>query len=313
VSSGLARSVQTRLVRLAHSQDVDPNHVLTRYATERLLYRLSRSPHVERFVLKGALLLHVWLGEATRPTRDADLLGFGQLDPDALVETFEEICALPVEVDGLAFDTGSIRVVPIRAEDAYGGQRVTLLAYLGPARIRVQVDVGVGDTVVPDPEWIDYPGLLDAPSPRLRAYRRETAIAEKVHAMVVLGSRNSRLRDFFDLYSLASRSSFDGERLTSALAATFARRRTDIPVETPIALTLAFATLDGKKAQWQGFLRRSRLGASPALPDVLERVGDFIAPVLAALGSGECFSGTWPPGGPWRGHRIKAIEDESRA
>src|SRR5262249_9762553 len=152
--------------------------------------RLSRSPHAERFVLKGALLLLVWLGETIRPTRDADLLGYGDLDAGALARTMAEICAVDVEPDGLLFDTNSIRVAPIRPGDACGGQRVTLLARLGPARLRVQVDVGSGDAVFPEPEWLDYPSLLDLQRPRLRAYRPETAVAEKVHAMVVLGSKN---------------------------------------------------------------------------------------------------------------------------
>ena len=300
MSSGLARSVQTRLVRHAHSLDMDPNLVLSRYATERLLYRLSRSRHADRFVLKGALLLLVWLGEQTRPTRDADLLGFGDLDAEGLARTFEEICTLNVEPDALVFDTASIRVVPIRREDAYGGQRVTLTGYLGPARLRVQVDVGIGDDVVPEPEWIDYPSLLDLPTPRLRAYRPETAIAEKVHAMVELGSRNSRLRDFFDLHALSSSVAFDGDTLARALTATFARRGTAIPIETPIALTSAFAEVEGKQAQWQGFLRRSRLDGLPPLPAVIESAALFVGPLLLALGRGEPFSGAWLPGGPWQ-------------
>jgi hypothetical protein len=151
LSSGLAQSVQTRLVRQAKSLDIDANFVLARYAAERLLYRLSRSPYADQFVLKGALLLLVWLGETIRPTRDADLLLLGDLDAGVLQTIFEEICSIAVEPDALIFDTESIRVVPIRPEDAYGGQRVSLLAHLGPARLRVQVDVGLGDAVVPEP------------------------------------------------------------------------------------------------------------------------------------------------------------------
>ena len=111
------------------------------------------------------------------------LLGFGEAGTGDLAATFAEICAVVVEPDGLVFDTASIRVAAIRPEDAYGGQRVTLVAHLGSARLRVQVDVGIGDAVTPDPEWLDYPSLLDLPRPRLRVYRRETAIAEKVHAI----------------------------------------------------------------------------------------------------------------------------------
>lgn len=300
MNGGLAQSVQVRLVRHAKAIEVDPNLVLTRYATERLLYRLSRSSHAERFVLKGALLLLVWLGETIRPTRDADLLGFGELDAETLARTFAEIIANPVEPDGLVFDAGSMRVTAIRPEDAYGGQRLTLLARLGPARLRVQVDVGIGDAVTPEPEWLDYPSLLDLPRPRLRAYRPETAIAEKVHAMVVLGSKNSRMRDFFDVDALAVHRSFEGPVLADAVRATFTRRRTEFSSETPIGLTQAFVEVEGKRAQWTGFVRRSRLTAAPAsLEAVVERLAAFIGPLLAALARGESFVAKWAPGGPW--------------
>jgi hypothetical protein len=288
-------------VRHAKALDVDPNLVLARFATERLLYRLSRSRHADRFVLKGALLLLVWLGEAIRPTRDADLLGFGDLDPDGIGRTFTEVCAVEVEPDGIRFDAGSIRVTAIRPEDAYGGQRVTLLGHLGPARLRVQVDVGIGDAVFPEPEWLDFPSLLDLPRPRLRAYRPETAIAEKLHAMVVLGSKNSRMRDFFDIHALAMHGQFDGERLAGAVRATFERRRTTILADPPIALTAAFAEIEGKRAQWAGFVRKSRLASAPSdLASVIGGVAAFAGPVLAAAARGKAFSGSWPPGGPWR-------------
>ena len=302
MSSGLVRSVHVRLIQHAKALGVDPNLVLARYATERLLYRISVSSHGERFVLKGGLLLLVWLGEAIRPTRDVDLLGYGDLRADALAATFREVCAVDVEPDGLTFDASSIRVVAIRAEDPYGGQRVTLTAYLGSARLRIQVDVGVGDAVTPEPEWLEYPSLLDLPRPRLRAYRPETAIAEKVHAMVVLGSKNSRMRDFFDVHALASHREFDGTNLARALRATFERRDTPIPTATPLALTPAFAELEGKRAQWAGFLRRSRLPASMAdFGAVIAGVATFIAPILAAISRSEPFAGDWPPQGPWGG------------
>ncbi|HEX6813324.1 MAG TPA: nucleotidyl transferase AbiEii/AbiGii toxin family protein [Planctomycetota bacterium] len=301
MTTGLAHSVQVRLVRHAKQVGIDPNNVLARYACERLLYRLSKSPHADRFVLKGALLLLVWLGEAIRPTRDADLLGFGDLDPESLRRIFADVCALAVEPDGLDFDSGSLHVGPIRIEDAYGGQRVEMLARLGKARLRVQVDVGIGDAVVPEPQWIDYPSLLDMPRPRLRAYRPETTIAEKLHAMVELGSRNSRMRDFFDVRALAAAHAFDGAVLGNAIVSTFARRRTPVPTEMPIALTSAFAAIEGKGAQWSGFVRR--LPGSSASSDfeaVIAAVAAFAGPVLLAVGRGNPFGKTWPPGGPWR-------------
>jgi len=161
---GIARSVQVRLARHAREIGVDPNLVLARYAVERFLYRLSRSAHAEQFVLKGALLLLVWLGEALRPTRDADLLGFGELSDDALVKIFKEVCTVAVEPDAATFLPDSARVEAIREEDADGGRRVTLRARLGVARLTVQVDIGIGDVVTPPPQWLEYPSPRPAPS-----------------------------------------------------------------------------------------------------------------------------------------------------
>ena len=300
-SAALAQSVQVRLVRHAKMLGVDPNLILTRFAMERFLYRLSRSPEVERFVLKGALLLLVWLGETIRPTRDADLLGFGDLSDEALARTFREVCAVGVEPDAMVYLPDSIRVAAIRPEDAYGGKRVTLQSRLGQARLRVQVDVGIGDAVIPEPVWLDYPCLLDLPRARLRAYRPETAIAEKFHAMVTLGSKNSRMRDFFDIDALAARQSFDGQALVDALWATFERRRTDVPSGLPLALTPAFPASSEKQAQWAGFVKKNRLSSAPAdLGQVVERLALFLAPVVTAAQRCAAMDLVWPPGGPWR-------------
>jgi hypothetical protein len=279
---GLPVSIQTRLVRHAKEIGVDPNLVLTRYATERILYRLSRSPHADRFVLKGALLMLVWLGETIRPTRDADLLGFGDLSEQSLASIFRELCAAHVEPDGLEYLSSSIRVAPIRADDVYGGLRVTIEARLGNAGLPVQIDVGVGDAVVPEPDWLDYPALLDLPRPRLRAYRPETAIAEKLHAMVVLGEANSRMRDFFDIFALAKHQEF-GNDLVQAVRATFQRRGTAIPGELPVALTAGFSALPAKRERWRGFLTKNRLVSAPAdLSEVVAFLGGFLELVIRA-------------------------------
>ena len=300
-TDGLAQSVHTRLVRHAQSLGVDVNLVLTRFATERLLYRLSRSPHAERFVLKGALLMLVWFGEAVRPTRDADLLGSGDLSDEALVDIFRDVCAVKVEPDAMTYLQDSIRLAAIRAEDVYGGRRLTLIAQLGSARLRVQIDVGLGDAVSPPPEWLDYPSLLDLPRPRLRAYRRETVIAEKVRAMVVLGTKNSRLRDFFDVYMLAKSHPFNGELLVGAMQATFERRRTAIPEELPVALTSEFAAMREKQTQWRAFLRKNGLGSAPSeFGQVTKSLAEFLGPVINAAGDEAPLAKTWKPGGPWK-------------
>ena len=276
---GLARSVQVRLARHAKTIGVDPNLVLTRYAVERFLYRLSRSPYAERFVLKGALLLLVWLGEALRPTRDADLLGFGDLSEASLAEIFRDVCGVQVDADGMTYLSDTVRVEPIRAEDDYGGQRVTLQARMGAARLSVQVDIGIGDVVTPAPEWLEYPSLLDLPRPRLRAYPRETVIAEKLHAMEYLGLRNSRMKDYFDIYALLREGKTDVTWLAGAIAATFARRQTALPERMPQGLSDEFAGDTAKQTQWKQFLAKNRLEA-PALGQVILDIRNLIAEPL---------------------------------
>lgn len=296
-ASPLAQSVQTRLVRVAKELQVDPNLIFSRYAAERLLHRLAQSPHADRFVLKGAMMLVVWLGDIIRPTRDVDLLGFGDLRDEAVVGTFREIATTDVEADGVVFDSKSVTIARIREEDAYGGRRVMLSGHLGSVRLRVQIDIGIGDAVFPDPEWIEYPSLLDLPKPKLKAYRPETAIAEKLHAMVTLGSKNSRMRDFFDIRALARAEAFDGERLARAIRTTFDRRRERISKE-PLALTHAFAEVDGKRDQWNAFLHKNAL-PHEELDAVIREIAGFLLPVLSSITASVPFDKVWVPRGPW--------------
>ncbi len=241
-----------------------------------------------------------WFGETVRPTRDADLLGFGDLSDEALVTIFRDLCAMEAEPDAMAYHQDSIRVAAIRDEDAYGGRRVTLRGQLGSARLRVQVDVGLGDAVSPQPEWLDYPSLLDLPRPRLRAYRPETVIAEKVHAMVLLGPNNSRMRDFFDVYMLAQFQAFNGDLLAGALRATFERRRTAIPDGLPMALTPEFSARREQQTQWRAFLAKSGLTSAPSsFEEVTERLAQFMEPVIHAARTDKSFIKSWQGGGTW--------------
>ena len=297
---GLAQSVQTRLLNHARATDTDPNSVLARYGLERFLHRLARSTHADRFVLKGGMLLRVWLGETSRPTRDADLLGYGDCSTRELQRVFRDVCSVAVEPDGVSYSPGSVRAAAIRSEDAYGGQRIRLRGLLGRAQLTVQIDVGIGDAVTPKPVLIDYPSLLDFPRPRLRAYWAETTIAEKLHAITTLGMANSRMRDFFDIYELARRREFDGATLASAIRSTFARRRTPIRPGLPPALTRVFGADDDKQTQWRAFLRKNRLLDAPvALLTAIESIAGFLGPVLASEGAGRKFAGHWPAGDRW--------------
>lgn len=260
--------------------------VLVRYAIERLLYRLSVSKYADRFVLKGALLFHVWGYENPRPTRDADLLGAGMNDPQHLLGVFREICGLPAE-DGTLYELDGIRAEAIAEDKVYVGVRVSLWARLHNARIPVQVDIGFGDAITPNPEAVLYPTLLDFPAPRLRAYPVYTLVAEKFHAMVALGARNSRMRDFWDIWAIGRHEKLDANTLAQAIAATFARRQTACPPELPLALTEEFLSIPGKQEQWNAFLRRSRLSDDHlSLAQAQAVIAALIGPVLAALRRG---------------------------
>ena len=273
-------SVRQRLLNLAHARGQPMELLLTRYALERLLHRLSLSPHRERFVLKGAMLLATWFDEPHRATRDVDLLGYGDAAEDALLATFREIMAVEAD-DGVTFDLKGLRIEAIREEVEYVGWRLRTTAALAGARIPITVDIGFGDAVEPGVEDIDLPVLLDLPSPYLRAYPPETVVAEKFHAMVALGRANSRMKDYYDVWMLTSAFELDPERLRRAILATFARRSTAIPAEVPDGLSDAFATDPGKQRQWDAFARNLS-GSVPGLGlivgDLRQRLSVFLAP-----------------------------------
>ena len=269
-------SVRARLLTLARQKGQAFDLLLTRYANERLLHRLSLSPHRSRFVLKGAMLMSTWFDDPHRPTRDVDFLGYGDSAPDAMLATFREICAIEVN-DGMVFDIDALRVELIREELAYGGLRLRTTGALAGARITVTIDIGFGDAIEPGLDEVNLPVLLDLPQPRLRVYARETVIAEKFQAMVMLGLANSRMKDFYDVWILSRSYEFDDDRLPRAIAATFERRGTAIPREAPLALTQAFAFDSGKQRQWAAFVRDLAIDI-PALETVVTDLAGFLMP-----------------------------------
>mgnify|MGYP001168640428 FL=1 len=279
MNPGLAASVHARLLTRTKERGEDFNLTLTRYAVERFLYRLSISELRERFWLKGALLFDLWFDVPHRPTRDADFLGFGPQDAAVLGDSVRTICNIQAD-DGMVFDAGSIVIEEIREDTRYGGLRVRLVGLLGKARSTVQLDVGYGDAVTPGPEEIAYPVLLDdQPAPRLLAYPRASAAAEKLEAIVSIGMANSRMKDYFDLRALAREGVLDAAALAAAVAATFARRGTAFPTELPLGLSDEFAKDATRLAQWKAFLGKNRLDA-PELAQVVAEVRDFVADPL---------------------------------
>lgn len=233
MTRNLVQSIHQRLLNAARERGEELQLMLTRYGLERLLYRLTQSSHAGEFVLKGAMLFQLWTGQTYRSTRDLDLLGHGAPSAERLAKLFAEVCSISVADDGLTFAADAIRAGPIKEGDEYQGIRIHIDARLGNARIRLQIDVGFGDAVTPAPQAVSYPTLLEFPAPRLLAYPRETVVAEKFQAMTVLGIANSRMKDFYDLWTLARQFSFEGATLSAAIEATFDRRKTPLPTDAP--------------------------------------------------------------------------------
>ncbi len=296
----MAASIHQRLLNFAKERNRPFNEVLQYYAMERFLYRLAHSKHGEKFVLKGALMLGVWKAPVSRPTMDIDLLGRMDNSIETLTTVARDVCVEKVEPDGLTFDQDTVTGERIAEDADYAGVRVRLLGMLGNARINIQVDVGFGDVVHPAPRVTAYPTILDLPAPRLRAYSRETSVAEKFEAMVKLGLLNSRMKDFFDIWLLCQQYEFDGKTLATAIARTFAHRETMIS-PNPEAFTPAFSNLPAKQAQWRAFIRRTRLQRPPAdFAEVVQTISGFLQPLAKALAAGKSFGGKWTAAGPWR-------------
>ncbi|MDP3024002.1 MAG: nucleotidyl transferase AbiEii/AbiGii toxin family protein [candidate division Zixibacteria bacterium] len=295
----VAASVHQRLLNKAHETGRSFNELLQYFAMERFLYRLSKSPHAKKFVLKGALMFTVWKAPLSRPTMDIDLLGSTDKRIEAITSLTREICSEDVEPDGIVFDADSIRGEHITEDADYEGVRLRFIGHLGNARIVMQLDIGFHDIVVPAAKLISYPIILDLPIPKLRGYSMESMIAEKFEAMVKLGKVNSRMKDFFDIWYLSRQFNFDGELLVTAVNKTFTNRGTKVPAQ-PIALTSDFAREPDRQNQWSSFIRRTRLENIPGrLTDVVAEISSFLSPLCNALASGKSFRGIWKAPGPW--------------
>ncbi len=285
-------SIHQRLLNGARDRGEDFQLTLLRYGAERLLYWLCQSPHAERFVLKGALLLLLWPDQLYRPTRDVDLESYGDATPEHLREVFRSVCRQPCPEDALRFDEDSVAGEEIRAAQESGGVRVTLPAWLGRARIRLQVDVGFGDAITPSPRLQDFPTLLSLPAPRILTYPIETVIAEKFEAIVRLGRANSRMKDFRDLITFARRSEFDGELLCRAVSATFARRAADLE-DLDEVLESEFDEGSTLGQRWRAYCRTSATGeATETHAEIGGELIRFLEPLGDAL-RGSAAPGHW--------------------
>lgn len=301
----VAASVRQRLANAAREQGTDFQRLLVRYAVERLLYRISRSSLHDSFILKGAMLFTTWTEAPFRATGDLDLLGVGANDATTASAYFAALCADGAAADDLHLDDGlrfiadSVKVEAMREEEQYPGLRVKMEARLKTTRIPVQIDIGYGDAVHPEPLEIAFPKLLpELPTANIRAYPPATVVAEKFEAMVRFDAQTGRLKDHYDLWAIACTFPFKRSELAAAIRKTFERRKTALPSVWPGCLTDDFAARDDKLAQWKAFLTRTQPTLMP--PDfgnLLEALRAFLEPVglIAAEGTAEL----WTPGKGW--------------
>ena len=295
----IAASIRERLLIKARETNRPFGELLQYFAMERFLYRLSKSRFADNFVLKGALMLTVWEAPVTRPTMDIDLLGRIENSTETITKVIKEICIQEVNPDGIVYDTDKVEAERIAEDADYEGIRIRFRGSLDAARFVIQLDIGFGDVIVPSPESMNYPTILDLPAPQLRGYSRESTIAEKFEAMVKLGILNSRMKDFFDIWLMSHEFDFDGNILAEAITKTFSTRGTKIPAE-PLALTDAFAKDATKANQWRGFVRKNRLSEIPKdLPEVTASIGALLKPISESLATGKVFKSTWKAPGPW--------------
>lgn len=275
MTKNIGESVRSRLKNIAIKEGSDFNAILTRYGLERLLYRIGESEYSNQFLLKGALLFNLWYDMPHRPTKDIDLLGFGDNDLAYIKQTFSKICSISAD-DGINFLSESVTVDTIKKDGGYTGARVELFGELAKAKIKIQIDIGYGDAVTPGPIDAHYPVLLnDLPAPKIRTYPIYTVIAEKLHAIALLGMANSRLKDYLDLYVLLSNEQIDSKVLAKAIQATFTRRGMSLPEALPIGLTDEFANDPSRVSMWIAFLRKNELEQKP-LTEVIAVIRDLI-------------------------------------
>lgn len=279
--SNIGASVRQRLLNLRDKTGEDFNALLTQFAIERFLYRLSRSSLADRIVLKGAMLFRVWSGSLHRPTKDVDLLGFGEATTSAVAAMIREIINTAVEDDGILFDADSMQAEEIRENQEYGGIRATFTATLDEAVIPLQADVGFGDAITPAAEVRGYPVLIDMAAPRLRMYPVETVIAEKLEAAVKLGMINSRMKDFYDLLVIFRHYPYDNRLLARAVAETFGRRGTPLPRTVPPGLSDEFGSDPTAKRLWREFLTRTQLVSEQSdFKEVIRTIRERLWPTI---------------------------------
>ena len=298
-TKNIAASVHQRLLNKSRESSRPFNELLQHFAIERFIYRLSKSPHADRFILKGALMFAAWIGSISRPTMDIDLLGKIENNLELIRTVIKDACTMEVENDGIIFHKDTVTAISITEDAAYKGARVMLRGNLGKIKIFLRIDIGFGDVIIPGPIKVKYPVLLDYPPPELDGYTMESTVAEKFQAMVKLGLLNSRMKDFYDIWFLSQMFNFKGETLVEAIEKTFEKRKTPLPKE-PTIFTPSFMRDENKQAQWQGFINKTKLGDAPAsFENMIAGIKVFLQPVVASITDQQTFRFFWAASGPW--------------
>ena len=298
-TKNIAASVHQRLLNKARESSRPFNEILQHFAIERFIYRLSKSPHTDRFILKGALMFSAWTGSMSRPTMDIDLLGNIENSTDLIVAVFKDACETEVENDGIVFHKDTVTATRITEDADYKGVRVLLRGNLSSIRLFLQIDIGFGDVIIPKPDIVKYPVLLDFPPPELYGYTMESTVAEKFQAMVKLGLLNSRMKDFYDIWFLSRRFDFKGDTLIEAIEKTFEKRKTPL-ISEPSIFNPTFIKDNTKQVQWQGFIKKTNLtGAPPSFEDVAAGIKIFLQPVAVSMINRQTFRLFWVAPGPW--------------
>ena len=292
MSGNNAASIKARLKNIANKERKQFDFILMLYFVERLLFRLSISNYRDQFVLKGGLLLYLIMNEKARATKDIDLLAKETASNlDLLRDIFADIAIAPSD-DAVTYDTDNITAERIKEDADYEGVRIKIVARLGTMRKSLQFDIGFGDVVVPQPETLEYPTLLEMDKPVIKAYSKESVIAEKFEAMLYLAELNSRMKDFYDIYSLCTSFDFEGRILYEAILQTISRRNTHTPKE-PTIFNKDFANSKGKATQWGAFKRRTSISDNVEFPEIVRIIGIFIEPVYECIINDKEFFGHW--------------------
>ena len=277
-------SVKNKLLNISRVSGRDYNLVVTRYLQERLLYRLSISRYNDRFYLKGGALLYAYDKLSARPTMDIDFLGKNiSGETNNIARIFAEICAIDYQEDGVVFDPETITATDIMTGKHYDGVNVSVTAHIDTITQNVSMDIGFGDIIIPQSVNLDYPLFLEGmPAIRINAYSKETTIAEKFQTMIEKSVVNSRMKDFYDVYSILMEDRLDRDVLKEAIISVFKNRQTAYVEGHPL-FTEEFANDALRVRQWETFLKRIKFNDTLAFTEVMTTIKDELMPIWQSL------------------------------